>query len=1361
MRYFLILLSFLISQGLYAQYTMTNSTVYDCEGTLTDSEANAINSGWYDHNESYLFTICPNGALSITINFTFFETEPTNDYVVIYDGPDNTYPVIGGPYSGMNLPPQITSSGCVTIGFVSDINVAAEGFELTWTSDVSIPSPPVISLPSTPICSTNILTIELDQNIHCDSVYTAQISIGGQLNQIISPTPINCTNDSTNTIQLNLLPGLNESGSYSIYFQSFFKDDCDSIWDLSTSYQFAINDCPLQVNINASPDSVICQGDCVDLYVNVSGGDPTSYTYTWVPALPNSPGPHNVCPSSNTLYSVTVSDAGPAAPQTDNILITVLSPPITQPDFSVCQTDPPLNLVANPAGGLWSGNGIINTNPGIFYADGLAAGVYTVSYGFGGCSDDLNISILEINAGPDISTCVNTPTFNLNSVFTTPGGVWSGCSCIQSNGDITVGAIPTTINAIYTLPNSCSDTLVVSVVNNITMPAGTTLCQQLGTFPLLPNPINGTWSVLPDNPQIASNCLNAIVTFPYQEGWENGLNGWTHDVGNDFDWILNSGGTPSGNTGPGSAYEGFDYIYTEASNPNFPGKRAAIISPCLNLSEYDNPVLHFWYHKYGSGQGSLAVDISIDNGLTWVLNHWDVYGDFGNQWNEIDIDLSAFNSTEVLIRLRVVTGNAYSSDVAIDKLSILGGPVTADGSFLTDVAIAGVHNLVYSIEGCNDFVDILVNEIDAGPDQITCPLQNPFNLISSPNGGVWSGNNIIDVNTGLFDPSLSLGIDTVTYSFNGCIDTAEIIVVDTDVQIDSLFFCINEGIQQLDLGLVPRTPWNGNWSGNGIISVNNPGEFSPNIAGSGVHTITYEANTCTDNIFIKVHPKSFLYDTLICLSSSDLILNVNPSGGTWIGNGIVNSNTGLFSPSQVGIGTHMIGYIAPSGCVDTFAITVYNSPTLSLLGLDTDYCFKDTNIQVMVSPSGGVLSGNGINGFTFNPSLAGSGYHNIVYSYGSGVCLQTIDIVVFVSEELITNTYYTEDTICVGDMIKIGVNASGGTMNYSFVWNNGLGGSFEHLVAPTVTTNYMLTTYDGCSTPVRDTISIYLHPTFSIGFSTSTKQCYGTEGFAHVEVTPPSSNYTYLWNTSPPINSDSIFALVDKNYQVEVKDNVTTCSVVDTITIPGYSNIIANFFSSNTECISVIDAEFQFNDNSVVNPAELSVSSNWHFGDGEIAPYVFSENPTHQYADTGVYLVELYLENIGGCKDSITRSVCINPDMKLYIPNSFTPNGDKCNDEFYIKGVGDFYSFDIKIHKRWGSEVVFESNEIIVTNHIDDGNICNSITDNSSYYKMGSWDGVMLDGFDAPQGMYTYVVNYMHTKDSDTVTRLGFVILIR
>jgi hypothetical protein len=79
MKKYLIFLLVLISQNLYAQYSMSNATVYDCTGTLTDSEANAVNSGWYDHNENFLFTICPSGALSITISFSFFETEPGND----------------------------------------------------------------------------------------------------------------------------------------------------------------------------------------------------------------------------------------------------------------------------------------------------------------------------------------------------------------------------------------------------------------------------------------------------------------------------------------------------------------------------------------------------------------------------------------------------------------------------------------------------------------------------------------------------------------------------------------------------------------------------------------------------------------------------------------------------------------------------------------------------------------------------------------------------------------------------------------------------------------------------------------------------------------------------------------------------------------------------------------------------------------------------------------------------------------------------------------------------------------------------------------------------------------------------------
>ena len=395
-KYILIIYYVLFSNIIFAQvvYNMQNLTVNECEGILKDSESNALNPSWYSHDENFYFTICPPNALQITITFNVFSTEPINDYVTIYDGPDNTYPVLG-VYSGTNLPPQIVSSGCITIGFVSDQNIAEEGFELSWVTDVSIPSPPIISLPVVPSCSTTILNIELNQLIHCDSVSSSIINIGGQINQSVVATPVNCLNDSTNTIQLILSPGLNESGVYNLYLESSFSDDCGNIWNLSSTYQFVVNNCPLQVDLTAN-NTTICLGDCADLYVNVVGGDSTSYNYSWNPVWMNSPGFQTVCPTSTTHYTVTVSDNGTSLPTSDTITINVISPPVAQNNISICQNQGSVVLTASPPGGNWSGTGIVSSSNGVFSPVGLNSGVYIVDYDYFGCTDDVEVTILEI-----------------------------------------------------------------------------------------------------------------------------------------------------------------------------------------------------------------------------------------------------------------------------------------------------------------------------------------------------------------------------------------------------------------------------------------------------------------------------------------------------------------------------------------------------------------------------------------------------------------------------------------------------------------------------------------------------------------------------------------------------------------------------------------------------------------------------------------------------------------------------------------------------------------------------------------------------------------------------------------------------
>ena len=113
-------------------------------------------------------------------------------------------------------------------------------------------------------------------------------------------------------------------------------------------------------------------------------------------------------------------------------------------------------------------------------------------------------------------------------------------------------------------------------------------------------------------------------------------------------------------------------------------------------------------------------------------------------------------------------------------------------------------------------------------------------------------------------------------------------------------------------------------------------------------------------------------------------------------------------------------------------------------------------------------------------------------------------------------------------------------------------------------------------------------------------------------------------------------------------------------------------------------------------------NSYWDFGDGSILPYTYSFNPLYTYSDTGNFNVSLYLVNEGGCIDSSNLNVCVVPETKIFIPNSFTPNKDLCNDNFYVKALGLFYDFNIKIYDRWNSTLIFESDEIVLTDNLSE-----------------------------------------------------------
>ncbi len=152
--------------------------------------------------------------------------------------------------------------------------------------------------------------------------------------------------------------------------------------------------------------------------------------------------------------------------------------------------------------------------------------------------------------------------------------------------------------------------------------------------------------------------------------WVNHSNG----IDDDVDWRVNAGTTVSANTGPsidhtlGTASGKYVYLETSGTCNNM---TARLESPCFSLNGFSNAELRFWYHMFGANMGSLHVDVITQSGtdLDVVVP---VSGDQGDQWHEMVVDLSAYLDESVTIIIRGVTGTSFTSDMAIDDISISG-----------------------------------------------------------------------------------------------------------------------------------------------------------------------------------------------------------------------------------------------------------------------------------------------------------------------------------------------------------------------------------------------------------------------------------------------------------------------------------------------------------------------------------------------------------------------------------------------------------------------------------------------------------------------------------------------------------------
>lgn len=161
----------------------------------------------------------------------------------------------------------------------------------------------------------------------------------------------------------------------------------------------------------------------------------------------------------------------------------------------------------------------------------------------------------------------------------------------------------------------------------------------------------------------SDNCGATVC--PLDSGWINLTNGSQDGI----DWRVNANGTPSAGTGPAADHTSGtgNYIYLEASN-GCTAQEAVLISPCIDLTGATVPQLSFWYHMNGTNVGELHVDVF--DGSQWINDAFAVSGSQGNSWLQGFVNLQPYTGNIVNVRFRGITGDGWSSDIALDDIDI-------------------------------------------------------------------------------------------------------------------------------------------------------------------------------------------------------------------------------------------------------------------------------------------------------------------------------------------------------------------------------------------------------------------------------------------------------------------------------------------------------------------------------------------------------------------------------------------------------------------------------------------------------------------------------------------------------------------
>lgn len=1241
----------------------TDDTV--CNGTSVTLNANASGGG---STKDYTWTSNPVGFTSIASNPTLTPTQSAWYYVSVTDGANTandsvyvhvwelpgitlasdvaichgdstllsynftgaspfdfsitgavttTYNNQASPWSIYKKP---TSTTTYTVNYLTDAN----GCTITPTGSTVVT---VKSLPT--ITYTGNDTICLGDSALASAVFTGVAPFSYTYNGI--------TVNNVNTFDHGIYMKPSLTTSYVV--TNVTSDNGCSISGTLGSIEVAVNALP---SFTHSGNDTICFGDSAAITMNFTGASP------WAVTINNG----SVSFTDNTSTSTMLRYAGPSATteykvinvvdgngcaisgNLDSLEIFVNSLPVvnfTGLDAQYCSDAATSTLNPSPAGGTFTGSGINITS---FNAGTAGVGNHTINYSYtdaNGCSNDIDQSTIvyaaPVNVMPSlVSVCIGTTSFGLTATPT--GGVWTGNGISGNNfNSSTAGAGNHYLKYSYTDSHGCSDLdSVLQVVNalpNVSFSGlASAYCSSASPATLSGNQFTAVQCTT--SCTMPTTCTSTSSNYTYEYITNVTLNG-------------------ASQTSTGSAYT--DYTSSQFTQVGV-GMTYAL-SGTIHADAGDYLVAFIDWNRDGSfgtdetysvasgtsANASLAYSYNITVPSTAVLGETKMR--ISLNWNSAATSCQSFTYGEV-------------EDYKLNVVGVQpGGTFTGSGitgtSFNPSTAGVGNHVITYTYTDGNGCTNSTTNstQVNAIPTigitglaSAYCTSASSATIVATPSGGTLSGNGIIGTS---FSPSAAgAGSHYVKYAYtdaNSCYNADSVAVTvnaNPNIVMPTLApVCILTANTTLS-----ATPSGGTWTGNGVTGTS----FNNTTAGVGSHYLVYsytDANNCSDidsaiqvvNALPVVSISSF--DASYCTNGIlDTLIGI-PAGGIFLGNGITGV---VFNPSTSGTGTIGITYLYQdaNNCYNTAVAStnVYAFTQPDFTGLASAYCSNDAAATLTANPTGGVFSGNGVSGSTFDPSTSGSGNQTVTYTFtNSNNCVASQAYSTLVNSAPVVSFTGLDTAYCsnaLGDTLV--ASPLGGSFSTNVQSNNYFDPSLVSVGSVSVV--YSFTDANNCSNSATMNTTVNAAPV--VALPALVELC------ADANTTLDAGSglgYTYLWNTTDTTQTlvvDSIgYGLGTHPFSVTVSDlNGCQASGNSSVTFVEYPEI--NIPDTVLAC--------------GYNPIQVSAGTNTAFN----YSWSFGANSATVSLDTtitgtGYFNVTVDVTNSTGCVASKAFVVKFNP----------------------------------------------------------------------------------------------------------------------